>query len=86
MSCLFIILCIIPYLILSNFSLIHRIIQRIRYRIRNRHKMTLCHFSLINLPVILPITLPVISPNLGITGRIMGKITGGIIVLLTYTP
>ncbi|MDH2372225.1 hypothetical protein QDQ59_20685, partial [Providencia rettgeri] len=60
----------------------------------DRHKMTLCYFLPINLPVILPITLPVIlpitlpviSPDLGVTGRLMGKITSGIIVLLTYTP
>lgn len=76
MSCLFIILCIIPYLILSNFSLIHRIIQRIRYRIRDRHKMTLCHF--------LPINLSVILSDLGITDRITGKITDEIIILPIY--
>lgn len=80
MSCLFIILCIIPYLILSNFSLIHRIIQRIRYRIRDRHKMTLCHFLPINLSVILSIILSVILSDLGITG----KITDEIIILPTY--
>lgn len=79
MSCLFIILCIIPYLILSNFSLIHRI----RYRIRYRHKMTLCHFLPINLSVILSIILSVILSDLGITDRIMGKITDEIIL---YQP
>lgn len=84
MSCLFIILCIIPYLILSNFSLIHRIIQRIRYRIRDRHKMTLCHFLPINLSVILSIILSVILSDLGITDRITGKITDEIILLPTY--
>lgn len=84
MSCLFIILCIIPYLILSNFSLIHRIIQRIRYRIRDRHKMTLCHFLPINLSVILSIILPVILSDLGITDRLTGKITDGIIILPIY--